>query len=100
MVRYSLSDFNINHYCMLLRILVSMFEYLTFQSTSKTYYEYRRCIYIFRNSYLAYFLYFGVENCKALFSNYDGSEQMYQIVNLTLEYLEYIFMYPFTLSLH
>ena len=58
-VRYNL-EFNINHYCMLLQILMSMFEYLTFQSTSKTYYEYRRCIYIFRNSYLAYFLYFGV----------------------------------------
>jgi len=50
-----------------------MFEYLTFQSTSKTYYEYRRCIYIFRNSYLAFFLYFGVENCKALFNSFDGS---------------------------
>lgn len=57
--RYGL-DFNMNHYCMLLQILISMFEYLTFQSTSKTYYEYRRCIYIFRNSYLAFFLYFGV----------------------------------------
>jgi hypothetical protein len=100
LARYNLLECNISHYCMLLQILISMFEYLTFQSTSKTYYEYRRCIYIFRNSYLAFFLYFGIEACKLLFAGFDNSDNMYQVVNLTLEYLENIFMYPFTLSLH
>ena len=85
---------------MLVKIFISSFEYLTLQTTSKTYYEYRRCIYIFRNSYLGYFLHFGVENIKLFFASFDNSQSIYAITNLTLELLESVFMYPFTLSLH
>lgn len=58
--RYGLDFSNLANYCTLVEIMISMFEYVTVQTSAKTYYEYRRSIYVFRNSYLAYFLYFAV----------------------------------------
>jgi hypothetical protein len=60
---------NIVNYCHLVKIFISSFEYIVQFSGNKSYYEYRRNIYIFRNSYLAIFLQFGVENLKFFFFN-------------------------------
>lgn len=98
--RYSLDFGNLQNYCTLLETLVSMFDYITVHAATKTYYEYRRSIYVFRNSYLAYFLYFGVEYCKILFDNFNNSEGMSAVMRMTVQLLELVFMYPFTLSLH
>lgn len=65
---------------------------------SKVYYEYRKCIYVFRNSYIPYFLQFGIEHIKALLP--IASQQLRPVIALTLSFLEVVFMYPFTLSLH
>ena len=77
-----------------------MFEYIIIHSTNKSYYDYRKCIYVFRGSYLAYFLYFNVEYLKWLFSVFDNSPLMTSLVALTLELLEQVFMYPYTLGVH
>ncbi len=54
-------DFNnLGHYCTVVQIFISMFEFITIQSGEKQYYEFRKNIYIFRSSYLAYFLEFAV----------------------------------------
>ena len=68
--RWTLESVDERKYLILMRIFTSMFEYVTYHSTNKSYYEYRRCIYIFRNSYLAYFLHFGVESLKLIFNSY------------------------------
>lgn len=73
-----------------------MMEYITVQSGLKTYYEYRRSIYVFRNSYLAHFLQFAVEHTKLLFA----LPALRPVLAATLALLEQVFMYPFTLSLH
>ena len=83
-----------------MKILVSMLEYVANHSSSKTYYEYRRCIYIFRNSYLSNVLFFAVENFRLLFENFDNSQAMIEVTNETIILLESIFMYPFTLGIH
>ena len=77
-----------------------MLEYVANHSSSKTYYEYRRCIYIFRNSYLSNVLFFAVENFRLLFENFDNSQDMIEVTNETIILLESIFMYPFTLGIH
>ena len=77
-----------------------MLEYVANHSSSKTYYEYRRCIYIFRNSYLSNVLFFAVENFRLLFENFDNSQAMIEVTNETIILLESIFMYPFTLGIH
>ena len=83
-----------------MKILVSMLEYVVNHSSSKTYYEYRRCIYIFRNSYLSNVLFFAVENFRLLLENFDNSQAMIEVTNETIILLESIFMYPFTLGIH
>lgn len=65
---------------------------------TKVYYEYRKCIYVFRNSYIPYFLQFGIEHIKAFLP--IASQQLRPVIALTLSFLEAVFMYPFTLSLH
>lgn len=59
-VRRDFDYSNLKGYCFLMRVLISMFDYITVQNGSKVYYEYRRNIYIFRNSYISYFLQMGV----------------------------------------
>jgi hypothetical protein len=88
---------NLQGYCLAVRVFTSMFEYVSVQG-GKIYYEYRKCIYVFRNSYLPYLLQFGVEHVKALLPL--ASPQLRPVIALTLSLLEAIFMYPFTLSLH
>ena len=82
---------------MAVRVFTSMFDYVSVQGT-KIYYEYRKCIYVFRNSYLPYFLQFGIEHIKVLLPL--ASPQLRPVIALTLSLLEAVFMYPFTLSLH
>jgi hypothetical protein len=88
---------NLQGYCLAVRVFTSMFEYVSVQG-SKIYYEYRKCIYVFRNSYLPYFLHFGIEHLKVLLPL--ASPQLRPVIALTLGLLEAVFMYPFTLSLH
>lgn len=90
---------NLKGYCLLMKVLISMFEYITVQNGSKVYYEYRRSIYIFRNSYISYFLQMGVEHHKTLFAM-GSPDNLRPVILLTLRELEAIFMYPFSLSLH
>ena len=101
-IRNDFDSNNIGNYCLLVKIFTSTFEYIVQFLGNKSYYEYRRNIYIFRNSYLAIFLQFGIENLKFFFSNLNNNsfEHLRPLIALTLQLLEHVFMYPFTMSLH
>ena len=65
------------HYVTLCDLFVSMLEFVSVQNTNKTYYEYRRNIYVFRNSYLAYLLHFAVSYTKIIFGYFDNSPTLH-----------------------
>lgn len=63
-----------------------MFEYVSIQSCNKAYYEYRKNIYIFKSSYLAYFLHFGVQDLKTLLS-FSSWNMIKDVVALNMRFL-------------
>lgn len=92
------------------RILSSVMEFIVNSTYFENYYYFRRNIYFFRNHYLPYFLNYAVFSLKVLFSNHNRlmsghpsmaeRQQGYQRLRGSLQLLEAVVMYPFSLNMH
>lgn len=86
-----------------LAIFKSLLEYVTTSSYYKSYYDYRRNIYTFRNSYLAILLNVVIDYSKLLLHSWradPANTHLLQYLRETILLLETLVMYPFTLNLH
>ena len=82
-----------------------MLSYVTTNAYFKTYYDFRRNIYTFRNSNLPILLNISVEYIKFFFqacetSNWNINQFIGFNMTSILSLLDAVFMFPFTLSLH
>lgn len=71
------------------------------------YYYYRRNLYAFRNSYLAYLLNYSIYCLKSIFKHSINLQTsatsiagIYQSIRPILKFFEDIVMYPFSLNMH
>lgn len=85
------------------KVLIELIEYVTMVTVYKTYYEYRRNIYTFRNTYLSAILNVAVEHHKALHQEWKrqtGSLDMIKVMNTSIQLIDKVIAYPFSLTLH
>ncbi len=88
-----------------MKAFTSMLEYVTYNAYFKTYYDFRRNIYTFRNSNLPILLNIAVQYSKYLLNtcvsnNWNVNQFLIHNLSNALSFLDGVFMFPFTLSLH